>query len=123
MKRQLGFTLIEVLIALAVIGIALAASVRATIVVSDGSMSLRRHLVGGWVAQNRINAYLASKDFPELGQHEGKTTQAGMEFFWREKVGALPNKSFRRVEVKVYPNEKSDHADAVLVGFIARIPP
>ncbi|MGQ5523417.1 type II secretion system minor pseudopilin GspI [Chitinimonas sp. PSY-7] len=120
--RHRGFTLIEVLIALAVLGIALAAAVRATIAVSDGSQTLHRHLAGGWVAQNRLNNYIARRQFPEPGVSEGNEQQAGMDFAWRETVSATPNKSFRRVEVRVYEPNRPDHADIVLVGYIANVP-
>lgn len=116
-----GFTLIEVLVALAVIGIALAASVRATIAVSDGSMTLRRHLAGGWVAQNRLNMYAATGQYPDPGTREGKESQAGLDFVWRENISETPNKSFRRVEVRVYAPNNNDHADAILVGFVANM--
>ncbi|HEY9100536.1 type II secretion system minor pseudopilin GspI [Chitinimonas sp.] len=121
MRRQ-GFTLIEVLVALAVIGIALAAAVRASTAVADGSLALRRHLVGGWVAQNRLNGYLARSEFPDIGTREGRETQVGTEFVWRESVSETPNKSFRRVEVRVSAPESGDHADAVLIGYIANAP-
>ncbi|MDN3576298.1 type II secretion system minor pseudopilin GspI [Chitinimonas viridis] len=120
MRRALGFTLIEVLIALAVLGIALAAAARATLAVTDGSMALRRHLAGGWVAQNRIANYTAMNTLPDTGTNEGVATQAGLEFVWRETVSETPNKAFRRVEVRVYPPNDANHADAVLVSYVSQ---
>ncbi|WP_269530756.1 type II secretion system minor pseudopilin GspI [Chitinimonas sp. BJYL2] len=119
--RRAGFTLIEVLVALAVLAIALTASVRATLVVSDGSLSLRRHLAGGWVAQNRLNEHIALGRFPDTGMSEGQTRQAGMDFSWRETVSETPNKAFRRVEVRVFSQQDSTHADAILIGYIANV--
>ncbi|GAB3248387.1 type II secretion system minor pseudopilin GspI [Chitinimonas naiadis] len=123
MRQTRGFTLIEVLVALAVLGIALAAAVRATTAIADGSLALRRHLAGGWVAQNRLSTYLARGQFPDIGSSEGRESQAGIEFVWRETVSETPNKSFRRVEVRVStPADTGDHADAVLIGYIANAP-
>lgn len=116
-----GFTLIEVLVALAVLGIAMAAAVRATISVTDGSLTLRRHLAGGWVAQNRINYYVARSDFPALGVRDGEEQQAGLDFAWHETVSETPDRSFRRVEVQVTA-PGSSHADAVIIGFVANLP-
>lgn len=116
-----GFTLIEVLIALAVIGIAMAAAVRATIGVTDGTADLKRHLAAGWVAQNRLSTYLARNQFPPTGRNEGSEVQAGMPFSWREDVSDTPNRAFRRVEVKVFFGTQRDHADAVLVGYVANV--
>lgn len=114
-----GFTLIEVLVALAVIGVAMAAAIRAVSAVTEGSFELKRHLAGGWVAQNRLNEYRALGVFPELGNREGDAQQAGMQFRWRESVTPTPNRSFRRVEVKVYPAQQPDYAVTTLVGYLA----
>lgn len=116
-----GFTLIEVLVALAVIAIALSAAVRATIGTIDGANSLKHHLAAGWVAQNRINFYVASGQFPDMGIHEGEESQAGLKFRWVENVGGTPNPAFRRIEVKVFPDDNREHADATLVGYIANV--
>ncbi|MDK2125847.1 type II secretion system minor pseudopilin GspI [Parachitinimonas caeni] len=118
--EQRGFTLIEVLVALAVLGIALAAAIRATSGVIDGSIDLRRHLAAGWVAQNRLASYAASSEWPDVGEREGREEQAGMQFTWHESVRETPDRSFRRVEIRV----KADGAQndsATLVGFLAHI--
>lgn len=117
-----GFTLIEVLVALVVIGIAMAAAVRATMGVTDGSMELKRHLAAGWVAQNRISSLTARNDFPAIGSSEGTELQAGLLFTWRQDVSETPNRAFRRVEVKVFTGEQRQHADTVLIGYIANVP-
>ncbi|SFZ78967.1 type II secretion system minor pseudopilin GspI [Chitinimonas taiwanensis] len=122
MRPARGFTLIEVLIALAVLGIALAAAVRATLTVSEGSLVLHRHLAGGWVAQNRLNSYAAKDMFPDTGVNEGREQQAGLDFAWRETVSETPNKSFRRVEIRVFEPGKPEHADIVLIGYVANVP-
>lgn len=117
-----GFTLIEVLVALAVIGIAMAAAVRASVGVTEGSIQLKRHLAAGWVAQNRLNGYVARAEFPVVGTQEGNELQAGVNYFWQEQVSDTPNRAFRRVEIRVYGDERRDHADTVLVGYVANVP-
>uniref|UniRef100_UPI0035B04F47 type II secretion system minor pseudopilin GspI n=1 Tax=Chitinimonas sp. TaxID=1934313 RepID=UPI0035B04F47 len=101
MKCVRGFTLIEVLVALVVLGVAMAAATRATLAVTDGSLALRRHLAGGWVAQNRINNYVIRGEFPALGTRDGQEKQAGMDFAWHETVSETPDRAFHRVEIKV----------------------
>ena len=59
MKRVRAFTLIEVLVALAIVAVALAAGMRALAQSADGASSLKARTLALWVAQNRLaNAQL-----------------------------------------------------------------
>lgn len=119
MRRRSGFTLIEVLVALAVIAIAMAAAVRVSSQVIGGSHDLKLHLAAGWVAQNRLNSHLVKRLFPAVGLSQGEEDQAGLHFVWREEVSETPNRAFHRVEVKVYADKESDYAVTTLVGYLA----
>lgn len=119
-ERQAGFTLIETLVALAVVAIALAAGLRASAVTTDSVMALQARTAASWVAGNVIQQMLALKQFPDLGAREGKATQGRMEFVWRQEVSITPNYSFRRVEVKVFLPDTPDHAIARQVSYVAR---
>lgn len=118
--RQAGFTLIETLVALAVIGIALAAGMRASVVSTDTVMEMKTRSAANWVAGNVIHQMLALKQFPDLGATEGKSSQGQMKFVWRQEVSITPNYSFRRVEVKVFLPETPNHAVARMVSYVAR---
>jgi general secretion pathway protein I len=112
-----GFTLLEVLVALAIISIALAAAVRASGVSVDSSAQVRERLLAMWVAQNRLADLSAHRYFPELGTHAGTAKQAGRDFSWEETVGTTPNADFRRVEIRVRAG--GDHVAATLVGYLS----
>jgi general secretion pathway protein I len=115
-----GFTLLEVLVALAIIAIALTAAVRAAGVSLDSSAQVRERMFATWIAQNRLAELTARHAFPELGRHSGEATQAGRNFTWDEIVGPTPNEDFRRVEIQVRAAGQ-DHVAATLVGYLARI--
>ncbi|MET0918288.1 MAG: type II secretion system minor pseudopilin GspI [Burkholderiales bacterium] len=115
-----GFTLIEVLVALAILAVALAAGVRSTGVAADGTRELKERLVATWVAQNRLAEYAARPLFPDAGTRQGGAEQAGMQFTWRETVSQTPNPRFRRVEVRVFPTAAPNYAVATLVGYVVR---
>lgn len=120
-KRD-GFTLVEVLVALAIISIALLAALR---VAGGGTTSvgeLRGRLLAGWVAEDLLAEQRARGDWPSLGILTGTKRQGGIEFVWREEVIATPNGAFRRVDIRVFTASAEAHSLAHLSGFVVRPP-
>ena len=118
--RVLGFTLLETLVALAVVGIAMAAAMRSTRFAVDTVADLRTRTAAAWVAQNLAGEARAARAFPEMGAASGRAVQGRQEFLWREEIGGTPNYSFRRVEIKVFLPERPEHAVARQVVYVAR---
>jgi general secretion pathway protein I len=120
--RGKGFTLIEVLVALAIISIALLSALRAAGQGTNNVAELRSRLLAGWVAENLLAEHRARADWLPLGIRRGTARQGGLDFAWREEVIATPNASFRRVEVRVFAAAEESHSLAHLVGFIVNAP-
>lgn len=118
--RPNGFTLLETLVALAIIGIAMAAAMRSTHFAIDTVGDLKTRTAAAWVAQNVSNELLATRVFPESGASSGQARQGLQDFLWRQEVSVTPNYSFRRVEIKVFLPEHPDHAIAKQVNYVAR---
>lgn len=96
-----GFTLIEVLVALAIVAIALMAALRASAQGTSNVEQLRARVLAGWVAENLLAEHRALGDWLPLGIQRGSEHQAGIAFAWREEVIATPNAAFRRIDVFV----------------------
>lgn len=116
--RPHGFTLLEVLVALAILGIALAASMRASIVTTDQAQAMKLRLLAQWSAENQLAELTARKRWPAPGVQNGSSTQAGIALDWTQTITATPNSAFRRVEIKVYTKQDHDYALAQLTGFL-----
>ncbi len=63
-RRGAGFTLLETLVALAILAIALSAAFRAMGVAAQSSGELRERLVGDWIAENRLAELRATQAWP-----------------------------------------------------------
>jgi len=118
-SRQRAFTLVEMLVALAVVAVALTAGMRALAQSADGAGTLKARTLALWVAQNRLAAAELAQALPPTGARTGEATQAGLAFVWRETVGATPNPSFRRVDVEVAETSAPDYVLARLTGYVA----
>lgn len=118
MRRPRAFTLIEVLVALAILAVALTAGMRAVAQSADGATSLRMRTLALWVAQNRLAQAQLADPWPAGGTSSGDETQAGTRLSWRETVSDTPNPAFRRIEIVVTDPGVPDYALARLVGYI-----
>ena len=96
-----GFTLIEVLVALAILAIALAAAARAANVATDSAQETRLRTLATWIAQNRVAELTATNVFPSAGTINGHSRMAGIEFDWQQVTSETPNAAFRKVELKI----------------------
>ncbi|MEO8006934.1 MAG: type II secretion system minor pseudopilin GspI [Betaproteobacteria bacterium] len=120
-KRR-GFTLVEVLVALAIISIALLAALRVASQSTNSVGELRARLFAGWVAQTVLAESRARGEWPPPGIQRGTQRQGGIDFAWREEIIATPNFAFRRVDIRVFVAPEDAHALAHLVGFVVNPP-
>jgi general secretion pathway protein I len=123
LRRARGFTLVEILVALAIVAVALAAGMRALAQSTDGAALLKSRTLALWVAQNRLAAAQLATPWPAPGTQRGSVVQAGVPFAYTETVSATPNPAFRKFEVTVAAPDLPDYALAHLVGFVGNSGP
>ncbi len=99
--REAGFTLIEILIAVAILGVALVATSRAAHLATDGALESRQRLLGTWAAQNRIAELRARRIFPPATSTRFEAAQGGLALAIDETVSETPNPAIRRVDLAV----------------------
>ena len=119
--RHSGFTLIEVLVALAVLAIALAGIMRVTSQAISTSYTLRERNLALWVAQNRLVTHQLKRDWPDTNTVDGESEMAGEKWFWTEQVSATPQKDMRRIEISVRHASDSKDSLVTLAGYLRRV--
>lgn len=103
-----GFTLIEVLIALAIVAIALGATLRAIGSLSTNTEAARARMLALWSADNALSELLISQQWPNAGRRVFACPQGGQLFVCRETVAQSETPSIRTVTVAVYRDASSD---------------
>jgi general secretion pathway protein I len=118
-----GFTLVEVMVALAVVAVALPALLFSLHQQIDGTAYLRDKSIAHMVAANKLTEIrLLSRARGQLlkGEDEGSTEMAGRQWSWQLNSTESELPKFYRVEIKVFPAEVAEGSSLyTLVGFIS----
>ncbi|MFT0531434.1 type II secretion system minor pseudopilin GspI [Castellaniella hirudinis] len=117
---QRGFTLIEVLVALAIVGVALAASIRALGLGVGGAQALQQRSLALLSAGNLLADMRLQQGFPPQGRSRLACPQGGLALQCEQIVRATPNARFRRVTIRVRLADGPVLAE--LDGLASRLP-
>lgn len=96
-----GFTLVEVLVALAIVATALISGLQATSALSSNADRQTQLMLAQICAQNQLIELRLSRRLPGVGRSSRTCRQGGRELRLEQSVNATPNPNFRRVEVHV----------------------
>jgi general secretion pathway protein I len=96
-----GFTLIEVLVALAIVAVTLGAGVRAAGSLTDNTARLAEVTAAQWCADNQLTALKLARQYPGIGDGDFSCDQLGRTYAGKLSVRPTPNPNFRRVDARV----------------------
>ncbi len=114
--RVWGFTLIEVLVALGIVAVALAAGVCATGSMTRNAERQSDLLLAQLCAENALVKVRLSRQMPAVGGDTTSCEQAGRSLVLTLSVQPTPNPNFLRVEAQVLSGENRILALATVVG-------
>ncbi|MCH7343269.1 type II secretion system minor pseudopilin GspI [Pelomonas sp. CA6] len=114
-----GFTLIEVLVALVIVAVALAAGIKAASALTDNAQRLMDVSAAQWCAENQLVELRLARAFPGTGDSEFSCDQLGRSYRGQMIVRPTPNPNFRRVDAAVL--DDSGHALITLSTIMGRL--
>ncbi|HEX6364164.1 MAG TPA: type II secretion system minor pseudopilin GspI [Albitalea sp.] len=100
-RRTAGFTLIEVLVALAIVAITLGAGIKAAGALADNAERLTDTTFAQWCADNQLAGLRLTRASVPIGDSEFGCEQLGRTYRGRMTVRPTPNPNFRRVDAQV----------------------
>jgi general secretion pathway protein I len=116
---QRGFTLVEVVVALAITAIGMLAVFKTIGDTAHNVTDLRDRTFASWIADNRITEIRISGEMPSVDETAGEVEFAGRRWHWVATVSQTQVQGLRRIDVAVRRDEDPEGALlATLAGFV-----
>jgi len=119
-KLSQGFTLIEVMLAMAVFSIAGIAILGTADTNARNLGHLESKIIANWVASNQLVEVTLDSSWPPKNNKKGKVELAGQEWFWQQKVIKSTEKDMRAIVMEVRIEEKDETALNSLMTYVAK---
>lgn len=117
MKKHNGFTLIEVLVALAIIGIALTAIIKSAGENIKSTQYLQQKMIASWVAERVINEARIGLIKVSSDETSDETEMLDQSWIWKAKISESSNPRIKELHVSVFKKE-NDQEITQLVGYL-----
>lgn len=117
-RARAGFTLLEVLVALVVIGLVLLAAMRGALALSNSARDARIKLLAVLTAENRLHELRLIGPQLSVGVNRQDCDQGGFRFSCEQTIEATPNPFFRRVQVRVLNSDAGSEREYALLMTI-----
>jgi general secretion pathway protein I len=103
-----GFTLIEVVVAVAVIAVGLMGTIKTVGTVTKNTAYLNERVIASWVAQNAMASYELNLEGDAEKETTGSEEVAGIEWYWTKTLVNTQDPGIQRVEIDVRRNSAPD---------------
>jgi len=119
-KKNTGFTLIEVMVALTIIAISLGALLSSSGSQASSVAYLKQKTLAHWVAVNELTQIRIAKEFPDVGDKKGSTSMANHDWYWVRTTKKTEDKDALEVTFTLYADKEYQHNLTSLIGYATR---
>lgn len=123
LRRMRAFTLLEVLVALAIVAVGMVAVFTQAGQATHATALMRDKTMASWIAMNRMTEIALETGFPDPGEGGGELEFGDRRWLWREEISDTPSPAIRRVDIRVSLEQRPDRTIHTLSGFLGRRPP
>jgi len=120
-KKSLGFTLIEVMLAMAVFSIAGIALLSAASNNARNIGYLEEKMFANWVAANQLVSSHLVTTWPPKNNLKGEVELAGRAWFWQQKVIQTTDKDMRAIVMEIRLKEDDELAISSLTTYVSKV--
>lgn len=120
LRTERGFTLLEIIIALAIAVLGIAAVAKATGGAATVAAETRERMLAVWVAGNRLSELRITRAWPAPGSADMVRSMGGRTWYLTQTVSGTPDEDLRRVDLAVYTDADRDEREFEAYGYLAR---
>ncbi len=118
-RNSRGFTLLEIMVALAVLALAMGALIKTASDFTSNQTYLRDRTMTAWVARNVLVQYQLDNQWPRVGEKKGTLKMGWQEWEWLADISQTDEEKLRRIDVEVRAlDSEDDDPITVLSGFL-----
>lgn len=116
--RASGFTLLEILVALAILSIAMGAILNSIQVSTRNAIHLMDKTLAHWVAMNTLTELQTATSWPGIGSRKDRTVMADRTWFWEAEIDGTEDPNIRRLKIRVMSEDQPDEVLESLLSYV-----
>lgn len=117
-RSNRGFTLVEVLVAVAIVAVGMGAAILSVNQNVYNTSYLRDKIMASWVAENRLTEVRLSGTTPKVEETTGDAEMGDVLWLWRQKVSETGVPNLLRVDIEVTSDLQPEGTLVSLSGFV-----
>jgi len=120
MKKELGFTLLEIIVALFIVAIGIAAISKATGSTISTAQRVENRLMANWISSNQLTELRLSRIWPSANETDREVDYAGRTWHVKQKISTTPDTDILRVDIQIFADSEFSNLAGSMFGYLVR---